>query len=275
MIRENLAKKYLRNERIFPHVWCAGCGIGQVLSAMLASIDRTGWSKDEIVVVSGIGCSSRLPVYIDFNTLHTTHGRALPFATGVKLANPKLHVIVVTGDGDAAAIGGNHLIHACRRNIGITTILMNNYTYGMTGGQVSPLTLAGGITSTSPYGNIEPPFDISNLAAASGATFVARTTVAHPDLLEGFIDRALGNSGFSLVEVMLPCHTSYGRRNKFKTVIDMMLDIKRRAVQSKNPCNFKAKGNNFPIGVFADRTELEFSERLRRLSERLKSKEQK
>ncbi len=273
MIRENLAKKYLRNERIFPHVWCAGCGIGQVLSAMLTVIDRLGWSKDETVVVSGIGCSSRLPVYIDFNTLHTTHGRALAFATGVKLANPELKVLVVTGDGDAASIGGNHFIHSCRRNIGICTILMNNYNYGMTGGQVSPLTTEGSITSTSPYGNVEKPFNVARLAAAAGASFVARTTVAHPDMLEDYLERGMRKDGFSLIEVMLPCYTSFGRRNNFRSTGDMILDYKKRAVFKKHPLGVEFKDDRFATGVFADREDLEFTKRYRRLVEKAQKKD--
>lgn len=273
MIRDNLAKKYLRDERIFPHVWCAGCGIGQVLSGMLSCIDRMGWTKDEVVVASGIGCSSRLPVYIDFNTLHTTHGRSLAFATGVKLAKPELNVIAVMGDGDSSAIGGNHLIHASRRNVGITAVIMNNYNYGMTGGQVSPLTEHEGYTSTSPYGNAENPFNIAKLVSAAGASFVARTTIAHPDMFEDYFYRALNHEGFSLVEVLLPCYTSYGRRNKFKNPTQMVRDLYQHAKLKKHPERYgEMKNREFPIGIFADRDELEFSKRLAGLSERVREK---
>ncbi|RPJ41865.1 MAG: 2-oxoacid:ferredoxin oxidoreductase subunit beta, partial [Candidatus Latescibacterota bacterium] len=161
-------EKYLRVGR-FPLIWCAGCGHGIVLKAMLGAIDRIGLDKNDVTVVSGIGCSSRATGYVDFNTLHTTHGRAIAFATGVKFANPKLSVLVVTGDGDATAIGGNHFIHAARRNIDITVILFNNWIYGMTGGQVSPTTPHGLKATTAPYGNPEGSFDISRLAIAAGA----------------------------------------------------------------------------------------------------------
>ncbi len=220
---------YLRLNK-FPLIWCAGCGDGIVLKAMLRAIHKVGWKKDDICMVSGIGCSSRLPGYVDFNTLHTTHGRAIAFATGVKMANPKLHVIVVTGDGDATAIGGNHYIHAARRNIDMTVILFNNYIYGMTGGQVSPTTPKGKRASTAPYGNFENAFNISGLAQAAGASFVARATVYNAVQLEKFIERALLKKGFSLVEVLSPCPTAYGRRNREGTAVDMILHQKENSV---------------------------------------------
>ena len=167
-----LVKKYFRYNKKFPHIWCPGCGIGTILGSMLRAIDDLELDKDDIAFVSGIGCTGRAPVYVDFNTLHTTHGRALPFATGLKLARPELKVIVATGDGDSTAIGGNHLIHACRRNIDITTIIFNNYIYGMTGGQYSPTTPHGDRAYTCKLGNIERPFNISALVEAAGATFV-------------------------------------------------------------------------------------------------------
>src|SRR3990172_7178452 len=172
-----LIHKYLRHDKKFPHVWCPGCGIGIMLGALVRAIDATGFTKDEIVLVSGIGCSGRLSVYVDVNPLHTTHGRALTFATGVKMTRPDLTVIVVTGDGDATAIGGNHFIHAARRNLDLTVVLFNNWIYGMTGGQVSPTTPLGSRATTAPYGNPESPFDISGLAIAAGAAFVARGSV--------------------------------------------------------------------------------------------------
>nr|HPH41711.1 thiamine pyrophosphate-dependent enzyme [Syntrophorhabdaceae bacterium] len=169
-----LIHKYLRHDKKFPHVWCPGCGIGIMLGSLIRAIDECGYNKDEIVLVSGIGCTGRMPVYVDFNTLHTTHGRALTFATGIKLANPALKVIVVMGDGDAVAIGGNHFIHAARRNVDISTVILNNSVYGMTGGQYSPTTPYGMKTTTSPYSNVEQSFNISELAVAAGAVFVAR-----------------------------------------------------------------------------------------------------
>ena len=158
---KNIVLHYLRKDMKFPHVWCPGCGHGTILGAIIRAIDSIGWKKDEVVMVSGIGCSSRAPAYVDFNTLHTLHGRAIPFATGIKLANPALKVIVVTGDGDGAAIGGNHFIHACRRNIDLNVVVFNNGIYGMTGGQGSPTTPWMAFSTTTPYGNIEPPFDLS------------------------------------------------------------------------------------------------------------------
>ncbi len=163
-----LIYKYLRHDKKFPHVWCPGCGIGILLGSLIRAIDRLEYTKDEIVLVSGIGCTGRLPVYVDFNTLHTTHGRALTFATGVKLAKPDLKVIVIMGDGDATAIGGNHFIHAARRNLDLTAIILNNSIYGMTGGQYSPTTPYGQKATTAVYGTVEPSFNIGQLAVMRG-----------------------------------------------------------------------------------------------------------
>ncbi len=217
-----LIHKYLRHDKKFPHVWCPGCGIGILLGSLIRAIDRVGYEKNDIVLVSGIGCSSRLPVYVDFHTLHTTHGRALTFATGVKLAKPELKVIVVMGDGDAMAIGGNHFIHAARRNIGIKTIILNNNIYGMTGGQYSPTTPYGTRASTAVYNTIEQSFKISELAVAAGASFVARGTVYDARQLDGLIEKALVKSGFSVVETIAHCHTQYGRQNRLGTAVDML-----------------------------------------------------
>lgn len=219
---QHLIHQYLRSSKRFPHVWCPGCGIGILLGALVRAIHSGGYSKDDIVLISGIGCSGRLPVYLDFNTLHTTHGRALTFATGVKLAKPQLKVIVVMGDGDAASIGGNHLIHSARRNIDITTIIINNQVYGMTGGQSSPTTPFGITTSSSPYGHLEHPFDISRLVEAAGAVYVARATVFHTRLLEKVISRALEKKGFSVVETLSPCVTHYGKATGLRSPVDMM-----------------------------------------------------
>ena len=169
----------LRKSKKFPTIWCAGCGIGVVMGALIRAIDHLELGNDQVALVSGIGCTARMPVYMDYNTLHTTHGRALAFATGLKVARPDLKVIAIMGDGDALAIGGNHFIHAARRNIGITAIVVNNSIYGMTGGQYSPTTPRGDLTATSLYGNIEPPFPITDLAIAAGATYVARSTAFH------------------------------------------------------------------------------------------------
>src|SRR6056297_3839934 len=175
---KNVIEQYIRKE-MFPHIWCPGCGNGIVLGALIRAIHSLGWEKDEIAMVSGIGCSSRITGYVDFYTMNTTHGRALPFATGIKMSNPKLKVIAVMGDGDCAAIGGNHFIHAARRNIDVTAIILNNSIYGMTGGQYSPLTECGDLATTAPYGTVDPPFDSVQLATAAGASFVARTITYH------------------------------------------------------------------------------------------------
>ncbi len=222
--------QYLRTKKQFPNVWCAGCGIGTVMGAIIRAIDSLKLPQDDVVMVSGIGCSSRMPVYVDFNTLHATHGRPLAFATGVKLAKPNLKVIIITGDGDALAIGGNHFIHACRRNIDLTTILVNNSTYGMTGGQVAPTTPFMKIGTTAPYGNRERNFDIAKLAIAAGAPFVARGTVYHMVQLRKLVEEAILKKGFSLVEVISHCHTLYGRLNKEGGAIEMLKWQKEHAI---------------------------------------------
>ena len=214
--------KYLRSSKKFPHIWCAGCGIGIFMQALIRVIDQMGYSKDDVVLVSGIGCSGRLPVYVDFNTLHTTHGRALTFATGIKLAKPHLKVITIMGDGDAVAIGGNHLIHAARRNVEIASFVINNRVYGMTGGQCSPTTPYGAETSSSPYGNLESDFDICRLVEAAGAVFVGRSTVYHTTLLEKLIGKAFGKKGFAMVEVMSQCVTYNGRWLGLDSPVEMM-----------------------------------------------------
>jgi 2-oxoglutarate ferredoxin oxidoreductase subunit beta len=214
-------KDYLR-ERFFPHMWCAGCGHGIVLNGMIRSIENMGMSKNEIVMVSGIGCSSRISGYVDFHSLHTIHGRALAFATGVKLSKPELNVVVPMGDGDALSIGGNHFIHAARRNIDITAIVMNNRIYGMTGGQYSPLSGQGTLATTAPYYNIDQSFDVVELAKAAGATFVARTSTYHVQQITDVIRQAILHEGFSVVEIMSQCPTYFGRKNKLGNAADMM-----------------------------------------------------
>jgi len=250
-----LIYKYLRHDKKFPHVWCGGCGIGIMLGALIRAIDHIGYTKDEVVLVSGIGCSGRLPVYVDFNTLHTTHGRALTFATGVKLAKPELQVIVIMGDGDATAIGGNHFIHAARRNLDLTAIIVNNSIYGMTGGQYSPTTPYGQRATTAVYGSVEHSFNISQLAVCAGAVFAARGTVYHVRQLDGLIEKALLKRGFSVVEVISQCHTHYGRLNKLGNQIEMMKGQRDSAVPVE-----KAKGmsqeemeGKFEVGILVDR----------------------
>ena len=214
-------KDFIR-ERFFPHIWCPGCGHGIVLNSLLRAIEKLGMSKNEIVVVSGIGCSSRISGYVDFRTLHTIHGRALAFATGVKMSLPELNVIVPMGDGDALAIGGNHFIHAARRNIDLTAIVMNNRIYGMTGGQYSPLSGYGTLATTAPYMNIDYAFDTVELAKAAGASFVARSTTYHVQQLTKILRQAILHEGFSVVEVLSQCPTYFGRKNRAGSAVDMM-----------------------------------------------------
>ena len=220
----------LRKNKKFPTIWCAGCGIGVVMGALIRAIDHLGLKNDEVALVAGIGCTARMPIYLDFNTLHTTHGRALAFATGLKIARPDMKVIAIMGDGDALAIGGNHFIHAARRNIGVTAIVVNNAIYGMTGGQYSPTTPIGGRATTAPYGNIEPPFPVCDLAVAAGASYVARSTVYHALELDKFISEAIAKDGFSVVEAVSYCHTTYGRMNQLGTAADMMRALKDNSI---------------------------------------------
>ena len=206
----------LRGERL-PHIWCQGCGLGTALTTFISALQRLeredGWDLDKVAVVSGIGCTGRIAGYVRLDSFHTTHGRAIPFATGLKLANPDLKVIVISGDGDIAGIGGNHLIHAARRNLDITVVCVNNFNYGMTGGQVGPTTPHEARAVTTQYGNFEYPFNLPYLAAASGASFVARWTVLHARRLVWTLQDALKHPGFSFVEIIAPCSTAYARWN--------------------------------------------------------------
>lgn len=219
----------LREDRI-PHIWCSGCGLGVSLTCFLSALLQTNYDLDKVSVVSGIGCSGRVAGYVRLDSFHTTHGRAIPFATGLKLANPELKVVVMSGDGDLIAIGGNHFIHAARRNLDITVICVNNLNYGMTGGQVAPTTPVVARTSTSPYGNYEPPFNLPYLAAASGAVYVARWTTLHVRQLERSLIAALNKRGFSFVEILSPCPTLYGRGNRLGSGLDMMRYYRDKSV---------------------------------------------
>lgn len=222
--------QHLRKNKKFPTIWCSGCGLGVIMGALIRAIDHLGLEKDQVALVAGIGCTARMPVYMDFNTLHTTHGRALAFATGLKIARPDMKVIAIMGDGDALAIGGNHFIHAARRNIGITALVVNNSIYGMTGGQYSPTTPVGMRATTAPYGNVEPPFPICDLAMAAGASYVARSTAFHALELDKYLSEAIANEGFSLVEAVSYCHTTYGRINKLGTAAEMMRSLKDNSI---------------------------------------------
>ncbi len=214
-------KDYLR-QRYFPHMWCPGCGHGIILNALLRAIEQLELDKSDIVMTSGIGCSARISGYVDFHSLHTLHGRALAFATGVKLSKPELNVLVPMGDGDALAIGGNHFIHAARRNIDITAIVMNNRIYGMTGGQFSPLSGPGIRATTAPYQTIDSDFDVVQLAIAAGATFVARSTAFHTRECIGLLKKGIRHKGFSVVEILSQCPTHYGRKNKEGDAVAML-----------------------------------------------------
>jgi 2-oxoglutarate ferredoxin oxidoreductase subunit beta len=213
--------RFLKEGRI-PHIWCAGCGIGIVFTAFLKALEKGSFDVDKTVVVSGIGCSGRAAGYLDMDTFHTTHGRPIPFATGLKLARPELHVVVFSGDGDLFAIGGNHLIHAARRNVDLTVICINNFNYGMTGGQGGPTTPLDARTTTTPYGCAEHPFNLIYLAKASGAVYVARWTALHTYELRDAIVAAMNKRGFSFIEAVSPCPTGYARRNKLGTALDLM-----------------------------------------------------
>ena len=244
-------KAYIR-ERFFPHMWCPGCGHGIVLNSLVRAVEKLDLNKNELVVVSGIGCSSRISGYVDFHSLHTLHGRALAFATGVKLSKPQLSVIVPMGDGDALSIGGNHFIHAARRNINITALVMNNRIYGMTGGQYSPLSGLGIKATTAPYASIDNAFDCVELARAAGATFVARSTVAHVDQLCDLIQKAIRHEGFSVVEIFSQCPTYFGRKNKLGSAVDMLRMFREKTV----PVGSKKKQEDAQLierGIFVDR----------------------
>ncbi|TVQ99968.1 MAG: 2-oxoacid:ferredoxin oxidoreductase subunit beta [Desulfovibrionales bacterium] len=266
-----LIHHYLRHNKRFPHVLCPGCGHGIVLGSLVRSVHQLGLTKDEVVLVAGIGCSGRIAVYVDFNTVHTTHGRTLTFATGIKMANPRLKVIAVMGDGDALSIGGNHFLHAARRNIGVTALILNNNIYGMTGGQSSSTTAENCYSTTSPYGQQEQSFDIVELAKAAGAPYVARSTVLHVKLLDRIITTALARPGFNLVEVLTPCHTQFGRKNKFKTTVDMYKWYKKNAIplDSLSKLPQEEQNQRTPIGIFVEENRPSLEERYAAITCRL------
>jgi 2-oxoglutarate ferredoxin oxidoreductase subunit beta len=232
------------------------------MGSIVRSIQELELNQDDVAVVSGIGCTGRMPVYMDFNTMHTTHGRALAFSTGLKLARPEMEIIVVMGDGDALAIGGNHFIHAARRNIDMTAIVVNNSIYGMTGGQSSPTTPLHAYSATAPFGHIEQPFPICELAVAAGSAFVARGTVFHVTELDKLIERAMRKRGFSVVEVVSYCHTTFGRANDMKSPIKMMRALKENSITASAA---ERLGDDLPPdkivrGVFHDEDKPEFAE---------------
>jgi 2-oxoglutarate ferredoxin oxidoreductase subunit beta len=220
-IQEHPLESWLRMDRI-PHIWCSTCGIGTVVTCFVEALKKTAFDRNDVCVVSGIGCSGRVAGYIKQDSFHTTHGRAVPFAVGLKLANPRLKVVVISGDGDISSIGGNHLIHTARRNIDITIICINNFIYAMTGGQVAPTTPETAVATTAPYGSYENPFNLPALVSACGATYVARWTSLHVRRLTNSMTEALQKKGFSFVEVICPCTTLYARKNKLGSGLDLM-----------------------------------------------------
>jgi 2-oxoglutarate ferredoxin oxidoreductase subunit beta len=256
----------MRADRL-PHIWCPGCGLGVAMKSLLLALEELDMPLDDVALVAGIGCSARVSGYVKLDAFHTTHGRAIPFATGLKLANPKLKVIVFSGDGDLMAIGGNHFIHAARRNLDLTVICVNNFIYGMTGGQFGPTTPLTARSSTTPYGNFEYPFNLPNLAAASGAVYVARWTVFHVRRLIQAIHEALTKKGFSFVEVISPCPTGYMRKNKLGDGLDMMKYYKANS-QIRHGANPAEVGldmqGKLVLGKFVDIERLTYQEMMRK-----------
>jgi 2-oxoglutarate ferredoxin oxidoreductase subunit beta len=252
------AQRYIR-EKFFPHIWCPGCGHGTVLNTLVRVVGEMELDPSSVCTVSGIGCSARISGYLDFHTLHTLHGRALAFATGVKLTKPALTVLVPMGDGDATAIGGNHFIHAARRNINITALVMNNRIYGMTGGQYSPLSGTGILATTAPYRSIDRDFDVVKLASGAGATFVARTTAYHVQELAKLLRKAVEHKGFSVLEVMVQCPTYFGRKNKLGEAVQMLEYFKEHTALLGSK-NLEQDPTLIPRGIFVEEQVPEYCE---------------
>jgi 2-oxoglutarate ferredoxin oxidoreductase subunit beta len=244
----------LREDRI-PHIWCSGCGLGTCLTAFITAIQESRIPLEKMCVVSGIGCSGRVAGYLNIDSFHTTHGRAIPFAAGLHLANPSLKVVVFSGDGDLIAIGGNHFIHSARRNFDMTIVCVNNFNYGMTGGQGGPTTPLGSKTTTTPYGNFEFPFSVPYLAAASGATYVARWTALDTRRLTKSLGEALHKRGFSVVEIISPCPTLFNRFNKQGTGLDVLRSYQQNTViqHGADPAKVSIeRGGKIIVGKFVD-----------------------
>ena len=261
---ETMVERFLRMDRL-PHIWCPGCGIGTALRSTIEALADMDVPQEDFAVVSGIGCTARVAGYLKLDSFHTTHGRSIPFATGLKLANPKLKVFVFSGDGDLFAIGGNHLIHAARRNMDLKVICVNNFIYGMTGGQVGCTTPTHSKTSTSPYGNYEPPFNLCFLAAAAGAVYVARWTTFHVRQIKRSVEEAFAKRGFSFIEIISPCPTVFGSRNGFPTGLDMMKYFKANSltVEGADPRDVDIElGGKIKVGKFVDNERPSFQDRL-------------
>jgi 2-oxoglutarate ferredoxin oxidoreductase subunit beta len=262
---ENPVEPFLRTERI-PHIWCPGCGIGTTVNCFARALLDARLDLNKVVVVSGIGCTGRVAGYVKLDSFHTTHGRAIPFATGLKLANPELTVVVYSGDGDLTAIGGNHLIHAARRNIDLKVICVNNMIYAMTGGQTAPTTPATALTSTAPYGVFEPTFNLVQLADSAGASYVARWTTYHVKQLSRSMTEVLTKKGFSFIEVLSPCPTLYQRRNKMGDGLDTMKYYKEKSKIRHGLSTAEtalSKQGEIICGKFVDRDRPDYLELLR------------
>ena len=261
MAANNNILNYIREE-IFPTAFCPGCGCGTVLNCFVHMLDKVGIDKRDLILVTGIGCSSWIPSpYLEADTLHTTHGRPIAFATGVKVMKPDKYVVVIAGDGDLAGIGGNHLMHAARRNVGLKVFLVNNYIYGMTGGQVAPTTPTGVPTTTTPYGNPEPPMNIAEIVTAAGADYVARWTTCHVRKLMHSMEQAMKKKGFSLIEIMSQCPVSYGKRVKLKKGSDMLRYFRDNSVpiQKTGDLTEEELSGKIVIGKLVDRERIEFT----------------
>ncbi|WP_086224497.1 MULTISPECIES: 2-oxoglutarate ferredoxin oxidoreductase subunit beta [Campylobacter] len=265
---------YLRTSKM-PTLWCWGCGDGVILKSVIRAIDAMGWNMDDVCVVSGIGCSGRFSSYVNCNTVHTTHGRAIAYATGIKLANPDKHVIVITGDGDGLAIGGNHTIHGCRRNIDINHILINNFIYGLTNSQTSPTTPQGFWTVTAQWGNIDPNFDAAKLATAAGATFVGRETVINPTRIEKMLIEGFKHEGYSFFDIFSNCHINLGRKNKMGEATQMVKWIDERTLPKAKfeVLSDEEKKGKFPTGVlFKDENRIEYCKAYAKVKEAAQNK---
>jgi 2-oxoglutarate/2-oxoacid ferredoxin oxidoreductase subunit beta len=261
----NPVEPFLRTDRM-PHIWCPGCGIGTTVNSFARALLDSQLPLDRVAVVSGIGCSGRVAGYLRLDSFHTTHGRPIPFATGLKLANPSLNVVVYSGDGDLSAIGGNHLIHAARRNIDIKVICVNNFIYAMTGGQSGPTTPLTATTSTSPYGAFEPSFNLPQLADAAGAVYVARWTTFHVRQLTKSMTEIFRKKGFCFIEILSPCPTLYERRNKLGEGLDTMRLYKEKSkIRNGVPTSEVALGtrDEITVGKFVDRDRPDYAELLR------------
>lgn len=266
MIQEKHPLEKFTRKGMIPHIWCAGCGDGVILSEFLRALDELKMNPDKVAVVSGIGCIGRISGYVNLDGFHTTHGRPIAFAVGLKATRPDLKVVVISGDGDLFAIGGNHFIHAARRNIDMTVICSNNFNYGMTGGQSGPTTIPQDRTTTTPYGNIEHPFNLVHLAAASGAVYVARWTTMHVRRIRESIKKALTKKGFTFVEVISPCPEQYGRRNRMPGPMDQFNWLREKSVVQHfiDPLKAEVGPERIVVGEFVDIDKPEYTDLLRR-----------